>query len=116
METVILIRYGEIFLKGKNRGFFEKTLLTNIRNSLEKFNLEVNKVPGRFLVEKYDEDDEFEIIERIKKIAGIFSFSPSIYFDTSLDEITKNAVEMMAGKKGTFKVETNRADKKFELN
>ena len=74
MEKVILIRYGEIFLKGKNRGFFEKTLLTNIRTSLEKFNLEVNKVPGRFLVEKYDEDDEFEIIERLKKVAGIFSF------------------------------------------
>ena len=75
MEKVILIRYGEIFLKGKNRGFFEKTLLLNIRSQLEKFNLEVNKVPGRFLVEKYDEDDEFEIIERIKKVAGIFSFS-----------------------------------------
>ena len=116
MEKVILIRYGEIFLKGKNRGFFEKTLLLNIRNSLEKFNLEVNKVPGRFLVEKYDEDDEFEIIERLKKVAGIFSFSPAIYFDTNLDEITANAIELMRGKKGTFKVETNRADKKFELN
>jgi len=116
MEKVILIRYGEIFLKGKNRGFFEKTLLLNIRSQLEKFNLEVNKVPGRFLVEKYDEDDEFEIIERIKKVAGIFSFSPAIYFDTSLDEIAANAVEMMRDKKGTFKVETNRADKKFELN
>lgn len=116
MEKVILIRYGEIFLKGKNRGFFEKTLLTNIRDSLVKFNLEVNKVPGRFLVEKYDEDDEFEIIERLKKIAGIFSFSPAIYFETTLDEITNNAVNLMANLKGTFKVETNRADKRFELN
>ncbi|MBQ7918277.1 MAG: tRNA 4-thiouridine(8) synthase ThiI [Clostridia bacterium] len=116
MEKVILIRYGEIFLKGKNRGFFEKTLLTNIRNSLVKFNLEVNKVPGRFLVEKYDEDDEFEIIERLKKIAGIFSFSPAIYFETTLDEIANNAINLTANLKGTFKVETNRADKRFELN
>ena len=116
MEKVILIRYGEIFLKGKNRGFFEKTLLTNIRNFLVKFNLEVNKVPGRFLVEKYDEDDEFEIIERLKKIAGIFSFSPAIYFETTLDEIANNAINLMANLKGTFKVETNRADKRFELN
>ena len=85
MEKVILIRYGEIFLKGKNRGFFEKTLLQNIRNSLSKFTLEVVKVPGRFLVQNYNEDDEFEIIERLLKVAGIFSFSPAIYFDTSLD-------------------------------
>lgn len=116
MEKVILIRYGEIFLKGKNRGFFEKTLLTNIRESLSKFNLEVVKVPGRFMVQNFNEDDELEICDRLTKIAGIFSFSPAIYFDTSLETITERALEYMADRSGTFKVETNRADKKFELN
>ena len=40
MERVILIRFGEIFLKGKNRGYFEKSLFSNIKTSLEKFNLD----------------------------------------------------------------------------
>ena len=51
MERVILIRFGEIFLKGKNRGFFEKALLNNIKKSLESVNAEVVKVPGRFMVQ-----------------------------------------------------------------
>ena len=71
MKKVILIRFGEIFLKGKNRGFFEKTLVRNIEESLSKFNLEVLKVPGRYIVQNFDESDEFDIVERIKKIPGI---------------------------------------------
>lgn len=116
MEKVILIRFGEIFLKGKNRGFFEKALLNNIRKALESKNAEVVKVPGRFIVQKYNEDDEQEIIDRLMKIAGIFSFSPAIYFDTTLEEISNNANILMSNLSGTFKVSTNRADKKFELN
>lgn len=116
MEKVILIRFGEIFLKGKNRGFFEKALFNNIKKSLENINAEVVKVPGRFMVQGYSEDDEPEIIDRLLKIAGIFSISPAIYFETSLDNIENNAVELMKDLSGTFKVLTNRADKKFMLN
>ena len=103
-------------MKGKNRGFFEKALLNNIRKSLDSVNAEVVKVPGRFIVQNYNEDDETEIIDRLLKIAGIFSFSPAIYFDTSLEKISNNAVQIMSGLSGTFKVSTNRADKRFELN
>lgn len=116
MEKVILIRFGEIFLKGKNRGFFERTLLFNIKKSLAGIDATVVKVPGRFMVEKYSENQEEEIIDRLKKIAGIYSFSPSIYFETSFENITKNAVDIMSNFSGNFKVSTNRADKKFELN
>lgn len=116
MENVILIRFGEIFLKGKNRGFFEKSLLNNIKKSLESIDAEVVKVPGRFMVQGFKKSDELEIIERLSRIAGIFSFSPAIYFETSLENITNNALEMMANLSGTFKVSTNRADKKFALN
>ncbi len=116
MKRVILIRFGEIFLKGKNRGYFEKALVFNIRKALEKYNLEVFKVPGRYVVSGYNEDDEFEILERIGKIAGVFSYSPAICFETTLENIVSNAVEIMSGCFGTFKVETNRADKTFELD
>ena len=116
MEKVILIRFGEIFLKGKNRGFFEKALLNNIKNTLKSIDAEVVKVPGRFIVQNYAEEIEDEIVERLLKVAGIFSFSTAIYFDTSLNNISENAINMMSGLSGTFKVSSNRADKKFELN
>ena len=60
--------------------------------------------------------NEFEIIDRIEKIAGIFSFSPAVCFDTDFDAIAKHAATMLEGKYGTFKVVTNRADKSFRLN
>lgn len=116
MKRVILIRFGEIFLKGKNRGYFERALVYNIKKALEKFNLEVLKVPGRYVVSGYNEEDEFEILERVGKIAGIFSYSPALCFDTSLENIIQNAVDMMSSVFGTFKVVTNRADKTFELD
>ena len=103
MEKVILIRFGEIFLKGKNRGFFEKALLNNIKRSLESIDAEVVKVPGRYIVQGYNVDVEDEIVERLSKIAGIFSFSTAIYFDTTLENISNNALEMMADLSGTFK-------------
>lgn len=116
MKKVILIRFGEIFLKGKNRGYFEKTLLSNIRNSVKKYNAEVNKIPGRYEVSGYDEDDEFDIIETIRKIPGIFSFSPAVCFETNLNVAIETAIDFMKNLSGTFKVETNRADKTLELN
>ena len=116
MEKVILIRFGEIFLKGKNRGYFEKVLLGNIRSALAKFNLNVSKIPGRYLVSDYDVDDEFDIVNVLSKIPGIFSFSVAQTLETSIDLIEKLAVECMKNEVGTFKVETNRADKRLELN
>ena len=116
MEKVILVRFGEIFLKGKNRGFFEKVLVSNIKIALEKFNLEVIKIPGRYIVRGYNLDDEMDIIDRLSKIPGVFSFSVADSIDTSLEAIESFAVELMKDEAGTFKVETNRADKKVELN
>lgn len=116
MEKVILIRFGEIFLKGKNRGYFEKSLFSNIKTSLEKFNLEVVKISGRYIVKNYNLDDENEIVSKISKIPGIFSFSIADLIQTSIENIENHSVELMKDEKGTFKVETNRADKKLELN
>ena len=116
MKKAILIRFGEIFLKGKNRGYFEKALVFNVRKALEKFDLEVVKVPGRYVVTGYVEDLEYEILDRIGKIPGVFSYSPAICFETSIDEIKSQAVDMMKNYSGTFKVVTNRADKTLELD
>ena len=116
MERVILIRFGEIFLKGKNRGYFEKSLFSNIKTALDKFNLSVVKISGRYVVRNYNADDENEIVDRISKIPGIFSFSIADLIETSIENIENHSVELMKDEKGTFKVETNRADKNFTPN
>lgn len=116
MKKVILIRFGEIFLKGKNRKFFEKALFQNIKDAIKKFDAELVKVPGRLVVQGYNADDELELVDRLSKVCGIFSFSPAICFETDIKAIEENAVELMKDLAGTFKVETNRADKTLELN
>lgn len=117
MKRAILIRFSEIFLKGKNRGFFERILFQNIKTALSKFELEVCKIPGRYEVKNYRDEEEFEIINRLKQIPGVFSFSPAISVETDIDEITEVSVDLMKELSGTFKVETNRADKHtLELN
>ena len=52
MEKVILVRFGEIFLKGKNRGFFEKVLVSNIKTALEK--CKINKVVEKLYVNQFE--------------------------------------------------------------
>ena len=113
MEKVILIRYCEIHLKGKNRSFFENLLLSNIKTALSGFNVSVIKPPARYIVSGFSENKESEIIDILKCIPGIFSFSVACCVENNLDAIKNLSISLMNTKKGTFKVETNRADKTF---
>ena len=113
MEQVILVRFGEIFLKGENKGWFERVLLSRLRAALEGVACSVEKTRGRYLVSGYDPADEPRLIGRIRKVFGIHSLSPAVRVPTDLDEIFRAADEMLPA--GTFKVETNRADKRFPM-
>ena len=55
MKRVILIRFGELFLKGKNRHIFEKILLDNIDEKLKDYSLTLEKIGGRYKISNYDE-------------------------------------------------------------
>ena len=116
MDKIILVRFGEIFLKGKNRGFFEKTLVQNIKKAVSGFGAEVVKVPGRYVVRGFNSVDEMDVAKRISCIPGVLSYSIAVAVETDVEIIEKTAVELMQNKVGTFKVETNRADKTIELN
>ena len=63
MERVIIIRYSEIYLKGKNRGFFERAFETNLRRALDGFDAELVKNSGRYLVQNFPEYETDEIVE-----------------------------------------------------
>ena len=114
MNRVILVRYGEIFLKGKNRKIFEDLLKNNIFTALNGVKFALMKIPGRLMISDYEESNESKIINILSKQAGIFSISPAIYIDTDKKAIVEKCVELMEDEIGTFKVITNRADKTFE--
>lgn len=116
MRNVILIRYSEIHLKGKNRGFFEKLLIENIKHAVKDFNAKLGHIAGRYILTDYNVVDEAELIERLKCVSGIFSFSPAIEVESTLENISRLATELTRDLAGTFKIETNRADKTFSLN
>ena len=113
MEKAIIIRYSEIHLKGKNRGYFEKLLKNNIKNSLNGINYTFTALHSRYLIENYSEDDCELIAEKLSKVAGIHTYSHAYVVDTSLQNIISAAIEICKDKMGTFKVATNRADKSF---
>lgn len=114
MKDVILLRFGEIYLKGKNKGFFERTLLKNIRKTLTDFDCNVEKISGRYLVTDFDEIDSSAIISRLKKIFGLTSLSTAKEFDTSKEAI-ENFVSSFKTNAKTFRVSVKRADKTFPI-
>lgn len=113
MEKAIIIRYCEIHLKGKNRGHFEKLLKENVQKSLKDINHTFTVMHSRYLIENFDESDYEIITEKLRKIAGVHNYSLAYVVPNDFNEILKAAEKICEGKKGTFRVTTNRADKTF---
>ena len=110
----ILIRYGEIFLKGNNRYYFESLLVKNIKTALAGFDYKFVKSQSRYYVEDFNEDYADEIITRLTKVFGIHSISPSVKVKTDLAEISRIATEI-SPKSGSFRVTVKRADKRVNM-
>ena len=115
MKKIIIVRYCEIHLKGKNRGFFERLLQENVQKALSDIPHSMRILNARYLIENFNEDDYAEIEKKLLKVPGIHSFSPAYVVKSDLDEITECVKYLCAGKVGEFKVETNRADKTFPM-
>ena len=114
MKKVILLRFGELYLKGKNRGYFEKVLISNIKLNLKGLNCKFCRIAGRYIVYDYDEMDENLIIDKLTKIFGLVSLSKAIEITTSIDSI----IEYLSGLKlncKTFRISVTRADKTFAI-
>lgn len=116
MEKVILVRYGEIHLKGKNRWMFDDMLLENMKHATKDFNVKIERVSGRYLVKGYKESKEKALIARLENVAGLYSVSPAIEFPHDQNTLKQVALDLVKEYSGTFKVETNRADKTYAMN
>lgn len=110
MDNVIIIRYSEIHLKGKNRAFFENLLKRNITAKLSAIKCREEFFYGRYIISDYDLDDEQKIIVELRKVFGIFSLSKAKRTTANIDSIAE-AAKTICPISGTFRVTVNRADK-----
>ncbi|TAH62966.1 MAG: tRNA 4-thiouridine(8) synthase ThiI [Gottschalkiaceae bacterium] len=121
MNKVLSVSFGEIALKGKNRFYFENRLIRNIKNILNEIGEnKVYKEQSKIYIE-IENDYIDEAIRKLRRIFGIVNISPCYRIEKDIDEIMKSSLETLeeARKlKGikTFKVDVNRADKRFEPN
>ena len=115
MPVKILIRYGEIALKGKNRGQFEKQLHRNLKAAVRNYSGEVIKLYGRFMVTGPGENLEI-LLERLCKVFGVVSISSVRETELDMDQIKDLAagiVGSLPSGHNTFKIETRRSNKNF---
>ena len=113
----ILVRYGEITLKTRNRNMFINVLKRNIKNALAKTQAEIKTDYSSALIDLNDESYE-TVLERIRYISGILSVSPVLKIERDIEVIKETASNMASsfsdGK--SFKIEVKRQDKTFEYD
>lgn len=120
MKEIILIKNGELTLKGLNRCNFEDILIKNIRRRLRDLGeINVRKAQSTIYIEPKDDVFDFEeALERVKLIFGIAAFSRACVCEKTMEDIiAKSPIYLENDLKNvkTFKVEAKRADKQFPL-
>jgi len=110
----VICRYGELALKGKNRGLFESRLVSNIKDCLKRNNISgrVEKIYGRMFV--FTEDAK--ILSVLKDVFGLVSISPAISVENDVDRITSEVLDYVRSlnpKGKSFRITASRTDKDF---
>ncbi len=120
MKDIILLKQGEIVLKGLNRRSFELKLISNAKRMIKDLGeFHIYGVQSAIYVEPKSEDcDLEEALNRLKKLFGVVSLSIARACEKDKDEIYKTAVQYLGESvknASSFKVETKRADKRFPM-
>lgn len=119
MKTRILIRYGELSTKGRNKKMFTQKLASNIKKALVDFP-QVKVIPDYdFMYLDLHEEPEEAVIEKVKPIFGIQSISPVYIVEKDMEVAKKVVLDLLSqedleGK--TFKIMTRRSDHTFEMD
>ena len=115
MKKLILVKYApEIFLKGLNKGKFESKLKSNIEKKLKDIDHKIISDQGRWFIETENLE---EVTEIVRKVFGITELVIVTQIETDMNVIKEEALKKVkASDAKTFKIETNRADKKFPKN
>ena len=122
MEAVLLVRYAEIHLKGLNRPFFERALMNAIRRALAPAPVKVVHEQGRIFVYGIAQDKLLEAADRLSRVFGIHSISPTYATEKDWSAVEEAATRLMRetladdpDASHTFKVFSRRADKQFPM-
>ncbi len=121
MKEIILIKNGELVLKGMNRNNFEDALLKNLKRRLSKVGkFTIKKAQSTIFVEPKDDCSDFdEAMNCVSKVFGIAAFSRACVCQKDFEDIASNTVRYLENtfkSIKTFKVEAKRSDKSFPLN
>ena len=120
MQEIILIKNGELVLKGLNRNTFEDILIKNMKKALKDIGeFTFTKSQSTIMVESVDEDTDLdEAVSRISKVFGIAALSRAAVAKKDMDSIREISAQYLKDELNmakTFKVEAKRSDKKFPL-
>lgn len=120
MKEIILVKYGEIILKGANRPRFENILVKNIKDAVKNIDeVKITVAQATIYIEPQNDENIDIICERLSKIFGIVSITRAGVVEKNIEKIREGALEycryaLSDGVK--FKVESKRSDKAFPLN
>ena len=120
MNDIILLKLGELVLKGLNRKYFEQRLIANINHRLDGLGkFKIYSLQSTMYVEPQSDDcDMDEAFEALKQVFGIISLSRAAACEKTADAILETAKKYLANELSSaksFKVETKRSDKRFPM-
>ena len=119
MKTRILIRYGELSTKGRNKKMFTQKLASNIKKALVDYP-QVKVIPDYdFMYLDLHEAPEEAVIEKVKPIFGIQSISPVYIIEKDMEVAKKVVLDLLSQENledKTFKIMTKRSDHSFEMD
>ena len=114
MRKLLMVRYGEIYLKGLNRPYFLRALVARVKEAAKPFGGKVWLHDARVFIS--DMDDADACMQRVCKVFGVHSVAPAVEIEKDdFEAICQQANELMKDVNGTFKVEARRSDKHYFL-
>jgi thiamine biosynthesis protein ThiI len=115
MDRKLMIHFGELMTKGKNRKNFVKQLEDNIKHALKSFNVTYDVSHDHIYISFLDKEKD-AIISRLQDVSGIHAISEILVIDNKLETLQQVALEIAKDeKKKTFKIETRRLYKQYPL-
>ena len=120
MNEILLLKYGEIALKGLNKNNFEGVLLKNVRHRIKKLGrFEVRKAQSTVYVQPLEEVDLDRCEERLSRVFGISTIARAVVAEKDFADITQKVLDYVQDIlpfAKTFRVEARRSDKSFPMN
>ncbi len=115
MQELLMVRYGEIYLKGLNRPYFQNLLLSRVKSAAKAFTSHVVLHDSRIYIR--DMEDTAGCLKAVQKVFGVHSVCPAIEMDKAdFEAICEQGLRLMDGLSGSFKVMARRSDKRYPMD